>query len=133
MTLSENKSKPGEHVPICWEALSVTTRLQASLVALSAPLLHAVLPAQSPGRLVLGRAEGTAEMVDAGAVRLDSWCGVGMLPAELFFRRGRQSSDAGLTTWLRDGGAWRKAGLLVVVFSCQKGKVPGFPLVVLML
>lgn len=49
VTLSRNKAKPGECVLSCWEAPSAADGLQASPEALSAPLLHTALPAQSMG------------------------------------------------------------------------------------
>lgn len=131
MTLSRNKAKPGKRVLSCWEAPSAATGLRHCQRLFL--LLCFTQRCRSLGRLVLGQAEGTTEVMDAGAVGPTLWCGAGVLPTGLFFRRGRQSGDAGLAAWLRDGGAWRKAGLLAVAFSCQNGKVPGFPSVVLTL
>lgn len=49
-------------------------------------------------------------------------CGAGVLPGGLLFQGGRQSGDASLAAWLRDGGGLEKGCFARCCFLMSKGK-----------
>lgn len=85
MTLSRNKAKPGECVLSCWEAPSAAVRVQGTpwgLFHFSASHSSAGLES---GQAAPAVAKDTAEVVDAGAVRVPHGVGLVYSPLVFFF------------------------------------------------